>query len=71
MAEIIGKTEYCDGYRNRTANVIRCDCGVEFPLICMPPYYACDCFNCGQYYNAVGQKLRDPDEWEEPLDYDY
>lgn len=62
--EIIGKTNYFDGFRNRTANIIRCDCGCEFPLICMPPLYACDCPECGQYYNAVGQKLKAPSEWE-------
>ena len=62
--EIIGKTNYFDGFRNRTANIIRCDCGCEFPLICMPPLYACECPECEQYYNAVGQKLKDPSEWE-------
>ena len=69
--KLIGKTTYCDGYRNRTANIGKCDCGTEFPLICLPPLYACDCPGCGQYYNATGQRLKDPSEWEEDLEEDY
>lgn len=62
---ITGKIEYFDGIRNRTANIIKCDCGEEFAAICMPPAYACDCPGCGQWYNSVGQKLKDPEFWEE------
>lgn len=61
--KLVGKTEYFDGYRTRTANIGKCDCGTEFPLICMPPAYACDCPNCGQWYNAGGQELKDISEW--------
>lgn len=63
--ELTGKTTYCDGYRNRTANVGKCKCGFEFPLICLPPLYACECPECGQWYNNVGQELKNPSEWEE------
>lgn len=62
---ITGTTKYFDGFRERTANVGKCDCGEEIILMCFPPTYACDCPNCGQYYNAVGQKLKPPEEWEE------
>ena len=60
-----GKTTYFDGYRNRTANVGKCECGTEFALICMAPAYACECPNCEQWYNNVGQKLKNPCEWEQ------
>ena len=63
--ELLGDTTYFDGRRERAAKLGRCSCGAEFPLICMPPLYACDCPNCGQYYNAFGQKLKNPEEWEE------
>jgi hypothetical protein len=25
---------------------------------------------CGRWYNSSGQELRDPDQWEEPIDED-
>lgn len=65
--KLTGKTEYFDGYRNRTANIGKCDCGCEFPLICLPPLYACDCPECGKWYNTSGQELKNPSEWE--MDY--
>lgn len=65
--KLIGKTDYFDGYRNRTANIGKCDCGTEFPLICLPPLYACDCPECGKWYNTSGQELKNPNEWE--IDY--
>lgn len=48
---------------------LRCDCGETFYL--ENDYYgAYQCPNCGQWYNWVGQHLKPPEEWEEPLEDD-
>ena len=41
-----------------------CHCGEE---VYMENQYmgACQCPNCGQWYNLVGQELLPPDQWEE------
>lgn len=65
--KLIGKTNYYDGYRVRTANIGQCNCGEEFPLICSPTLYACQCPKCGSWYNNVGQELKNPDEWLEDI----
>ena len=42
----------------------KCHCGEEFELI--PQYMgACECPNCGQWYNIFGQELLPPVQWEE------
>lgn len=42
----------------------KCHCGEEFELISQ--YMgACECPNCGQWYNIFGQELLIPTEWEE------
>lgn len=47
-----------------------CHCGNEVYLHDM--YYgACQCDQCGQWYNLSGQELRPPEDWEENLDDDY
>ena len=48
--------------------IMRCEnCGTEFDLT--DEYYgACQCPECGQWYNLFGQTLLPPDEWEEDLD---
>lgn len=63
--EIIGREEYFDRtMRRRTCNVGRCSCGAEVRLIDL--YMgACDCPNCGQWYNVGGEPLKDPDEWND------
>ncbi|MGE4353520.1 MAG: hypothetical protein AB7D36_05500 [Oscillospiraceae bacterium] len=44
-------------------------CGREVELV--DEYCgACQC-ECGQWYNMMGQELRPPEQWEEPIDYDY
>ncbi len=68
---IAGEEKYFDGYRERTAKVGKCKCGEEVTLICLPPLYACECPNCGQYYNACGQELKRPEQWEESIDEDW
>lgn len=47
-----------------------CHCGSEVYL--SGGYYgACQCDECGQWYNLSGQELRPPEDWEENLDNDY
>lgn len=47
-----------------------CHCGNRVDLYDM--YYgACQCDECGQWYNLSGQELRPPEDWEENLDSDY
>ena len=47
-----------------------CHCGNEVYLY--DEYYgACQCGQCGQWYNLSGQELLPPDEWQENLDEDY
>lgn len=42
----------------------KCHCGEEFELISQ--YMgACECPNCGQWYNVFGQELLPPDQWNE------
>lgn len=41
----------------------RCDCGQEFPLEAIH-FGACQCPKCGRWYNAFGQALLPPEEWE-------
>lgn len=42
----------------------KCKCGEEVYLI--NEYQgACQCPNCGQWYNLFGQELLPPDQWEE------
>ena len=41
-----------------------CHCGNE--VVFYAGYYgACQCDQCGQWYNLFGQELLPPDEWEE------
>lgn len=45
-----------------------CRCGKRIELF--DEYMgACQCPNCGQWYNLFGQELNPPEQWEE--DYDY
>ena len=47
-----------------------CHCGERVELV--NEYRgACQCPNCGQWYNLSGQELKPVDEWEEDLDEDY
>lgn len=44
--------------------VAECHCGEHFTLV--SSYLgACMCPKCGQWYNAFGQMLLDPSEWED------
>jgi hypothetical protein len=57
---------FCGDY-----SVFKCEqCGKEFKL---QDHYcgACECPNCGEWYNLCGQHLNPPEQWEEPIDYDY
>lgn len=70
--DIIGTTKYFDGFRERTCKIGRCDCGTEFPLMSLSGgRYAgtCSCPNCDQYYNIFGQKLKNPEEWDDEDEY--
>lgn len=43
--------------------IAKCECGEEFELI--NQYMgACECPNCGQWYNLFGQELNSPQYWE-------
>lgn len=47
-----------------------CGCGEKIELY--DEYMgACQCPKCGQWYNLFGQRLNPPEQWEEPIDYDY
>lgn len=47
-----------------------CHCGNEVDLY--DEYYgACQCDECGQWYNLSGQELLPPEDWEENFDNDY
>ena len=47
-----------------------CHCGNEVYL--HDEYYgACQCEECGQWYNLFGQEINPPEDWEEDLDGDY
>lgn len=47
-----------------------CHCGNEVYLY--DEYYgACQCDNCGQWYNLSGQELLPPNDWEENFDEYY
>lgn len=47
-----------------------CHCGNEVYL--RDEYCgACQCDQCGQWYNLFGQELRPPEDWEENIDDDY
>ena len=47
-----------------------CHCGNEVYL--HDEYYgACQCDECGQWYNLSGQELLPPEDWQENLDEDY
>ena len=51
------------------AHVI-CSCGEE--IVLYDQYFgACECDNCGQWYNLTGQKLNPPEMWEERMDEDW
>ena len=44
--------------------LIECDCGTRFEL--SNTYMgACECPECGQWYNLFGQKLNNPRYWED------
>lgn len=46
----------------------KCNCGEVFEL--QNEYYgACQCPNCGQWYNLFGQHLTDPEYWEKSVDF--
>ena len=50
-------------HRYRTNAVAICHCGEQIELY--DEYMgACECPNCGQWYNLFGQELNDPCEWE-------
>ena len=54
--------------RFRTNAVARCHCGEEIELY--DEYLgACECPNCGRWYNIFGQELENPEEWEEGEDW--
>ena len=47
-----------------------CHCGNRVDLYDM--YYgACQCDECGQWYNLSGQELLPPEDWQENFDEDY
>jgi hypothetical protein len=47
-----------------------CHCGNEVYL--HNDYYgACQCDECGQWYNLFGQELLPPEDWQENFDIDY
>ena len=48
-----------------------CTCGAEVYLY--DEYYgACECENCGRWYNMFGQELLPPDQWEkDPSEEEY
>lgn len=47
-----------------------CHCGNEVYLY--DEYYgACQCGECGQWYNLSGQELLPPEDWQENLDDNY
>ena len=52
----------------------KCSCGTELLLECQYAG-ACQCPDCGQWYNVYGQALVDPEYWEEDDEdddgYDY
>ena len=57
----IGKRKH--GYSYKEPAVLKCNCSAEFPLI--NEYLgACECPECGQWYNLFGQELENPSEWE-------
>lgn len=49
--------------RYKEPAVLECDCGFSFSLT--NQYMgACQCPECGQWYNLFGQELMSPDSWE-------
>ena len=51
-------------YSYRENNSGTCECGERIELY--NQYMgACQCPNCGQWYNLHGQYLKDPSEWED------
>lgn len=43
---------------------VRCNCGNEFELYNYT-CGACECDNCGQWFNLFGQEILPPNQWEE------
>lgn len=47
-----------------------CRCGTDVELY--DQYMgACQCPNCGQWYNLSGRELLPPEQWEEPMELDW
>ena len=53
-------------YRNPASGI--CHCGVRIDLI-DEDMWACQCYNCGQWWNLAGQELKDRSQWEEGDDW--
>lgn len=54
--------KYENSYREPASGI--CKCGEKIHLF--DEYFgACECPNCGQWYNMFGQELLPPSEWEE------
>lgn len=68
------KWDICNGGVVRRKHLYRepryliCECGEKVYLDGQGYYGAFECPNCGEWYNAFGQELNPPSEWEEPLD---
>lgn len=66
MFEDRGLVVFENSYREPAKG--KCSCGEKLELI--DEYMgACQCPNCGQWYNLFGQSLVDPEYWEEGEDY--
>lgn len=58
--QFAGKKEHTIEYIDPA--IMECDCGARFPLV--NEYRgACECPECGQWYNLFGQKLENPQIW--------
>lgn len=50
-------------WRYRANAIAKCHCGAEIELY--NEYLgACECPECGRWYNLFGQELNNPEEWE-------
>lgn len=58
--QFVGKRSHTIEYT--VPAITSCDCGANFPLV--NEYHgACECPECGQWYNLFGQKLESPQIW--------
>lgn len=56
----VGKRSHIIEYTDPA--IMECDCGANFTLV--NEYHgACECPDCGQWYNLFGQKLENPQIW--------